>query len=102
VLVSADPVNFAGVAAVTLAATGMVVGDFVIEAGTLTDARKVTIGSKTGITPTADGTGTHIALVDDTGTDLLLLVPIPSTAVVTSTNIDFATWEHEMLQNEAG
>lgn len=101
VIVSADPVNFAGVAAVTLAATAMIGGDFTLAAG-LVSGRRLQIGAKTGITPTANGTGTHIVLVDDTNSRILLQVPIPNTVLSTSVNTDFAPWEHEARGNEAG
>lgn len=101
VAVSADPVNFAGVAAVTLMESPMVTGDFSIAAG-LISGRRLLIGAKTNITPTAAGTATHIALVDDTNSRINLMVPIGPTPLSTSVNSDFAPWEHETRTNEAG
>lgn len=101
VVVSADPTNYAGVAAVTLAETAMVGGDFAISAGDIS-GRKLTLSAKTGITPSANGTGTHIVLVDDTNDVILLQVPMPPTVLAISTPVDFASWIHESRDNEAG
>lgn len=101
VLLSADPVNFAGVAAVTLATVAMASGDFTLSAGTVS-GRKVTVAGKTSVTPSANGTATHLALLDNSATEILLMVPIPDTSISTSTDIDFASWVHEMRSNEAG
>lgn len=101
VAVSADPVNFAGVAGVTLAAASMVSGDFSISAGDVS-GRKLTIGAKTSITPTASGTATHVVLVDDTSSEILLMVPVPNTALSSGVATDFGSWEHETRDNEAG
>ena len=100
VAVSADPVNYAGVAAVTLAATAMIGGDFSIVAG-LISGRRLQIGAKTGVTPTANGNGSHILLVDDTNNDILLMVPIPTTPLSTGVSTAFGPWEHEARGNEA-
>jgi len=101
VLCSADPVVYGSVAAVTLATVNMVPGDFTIAAGDIS-GRKITISPKTLVTPTGTGTATHIALVDDTNSDIILLVPMPATALDPGTPVDYGQWEHEMRDNEAG
>lgn len=101
VAVSADPLNYAGVAGVTLAAATMVGGDFTLAAGDIS-GRKLIIGAKTGITPTANGTATHICLVDDANDEILLMVPMPNTSLNTAVDVDFASWQHESRDNEAG
>jgi len=101
VIVSADPVDFAGVASVTLASSAMIGGDFTLAAGDIS-GRKLTIGAKIGITPTTNGTGTHIVLVDDGNSEILLQVEIPNTPLNTAVPVDFASWIHESRDNEAG
>lgn len=101
VVTSDDPVDYAGVASVTLASTAMVGGDFTLAAGDIS-GRKLTIGAKSNITPTTNGTGNHIVLVDDGNSAILLQVPIPNTPLNTSTPVDFASWIHESRDNEAG
>lgn len=98
VAVSADPGNYAGVAAVTLADVAMAPADFTLADGTVS-GRKVQIARKS-VTPSADGTATHICLVDDTNTEILLMVPIPATGLLTTVDTDFAPWEHEIRESE--
>ena len=99
--VSADPVNFAGIAAVSLASVAMADADITIGVGTVS-GRKLTVAAKTAITPSANGTATHLVLADATNSILLLQVPIPATALVTSINTDFASWEHEFRDPVSG
>lgn len=101
ILCSNDPVNYAGVPAVTLAAANMLPSDFTLEAGDVS-GRQVVIGAKTGILPTTNGTATHIVLVDDTNNEILLQVPMPPTALNSAVAVDFASWVHESRDNEAG
>lgn len=99
VALSADPVSYAGVAAVTLAATTMIPGDFTKAAG-IVSGRRVSWARKGPITPSANGTATHMAFVDDTNSEILLMWPIESVALVTTTDTDFAGGDHELLDNE--
>lgn len=99
VALSADPVNYAGVAGVTLAATTMIPGDFTKAAGTVS-GRKVSWGRKGPITPSANGTATHMAFVDDTATEILLMWPVEAVALATTTDTDFAEGEYDLLDPE--
>lgn len=82
---SSQPANYAGIAAVTLAAATLTAGDgngdYVVAEGDVS-GRKVTVGAQTGMTPSANGTVTY-AVLDD-GTTLLAATTVTSQAVTTS------------------
>lgn len=69
VICSAEPANFAGIAAVLLASVVMTAGDgagdYVIGNGT-TSGRKVTVQQQAAIAITNSGTATHVSLDDGT------------------------------------
>jgi len=79
---SGEPANFAGIAAVTLAAKTVVAGDgngvYTIADGT-TSGRKVTVAQQSAVPITATGTATHIAY--DDGTTLLAVTTCTSQAL---------------------
>lgn len=83
-LCSAEPANFAGIAAVQLASVVMVAGDgndYTIADGDVS-GRKVTTVQKGGVTVDVTDTANHIAL--DDGADLIFVttsVPIALTAL---------------------
>lgn len=81
---SSQPANYAGIAAVTLAAATLTAGDgngdYVVADDT--SGRKVTIGAQTGMTPSANGTVTY-AVLDD-GSTLLAATTVTSQAVTTA------------------
>lgn len=64
---SAQPANFAGIAAVALATYTLTAGDgggdYVIAAGD-TSGRKLTVGAQSGNNVTTTGTATHVCLDD--------------------------------------
>jgi len=74
---SAEPANFAGIAAVSLGNIALVGGDFTISDGDA-NGRKVEIGAKS-LTATAAGTVDHICI--DDGANLLLVTTVTSQAV---------------------
>lgn len=69
---SAEPANYAGIAAVTLAASVLTAGDgngdYTIANGDAS-GRKLTVAQQTGVSITADGDATHV--VYDDGSTLL-------------------------------
>jgi len=86
VFCSAEPANYAGISAVTLASVTIDSGDYT--KANDTSGRKITVAAQTGITPSANGTVTH-AVIDD-GTTLLACSTTTSQAVVTTDTIDTA------------
>jgi hypothetical protein len=82
---SAQPANYAGIAAVALVAStltaGVGNGDYTKADGDVS-GRKLTVLAQTSMTPTANGTVTYAAL--DDGTTLLAWTTVTSQAVTTS------------------
>lgn len=91
---SAEPANFAGVAAVTLSTATMASGDFTVADGD-TSGRKVTMGAKSGQTVSANGTVTHVALTDNVSV-LYYVTTTTSKAVTTSDTLNFPAWDIEI------
>lgn len=75
---SGQPANFAGIAAVTLAAKTITGSDFTKAAGD-TSGRKVTVAQQAAVSITASGNATHIAY--DDGTTLLAVTTCTSQAL---------------------
>lgn len=86
IMCSADPVNFAGVAAVTLGTATISSSDFTGPADH-TSGRKLTFSGKSGVTPSANGTVTHLAFTDNSAV-LYAVTETTSQAVTTA-----QTWD---------
>jgi hypothetical protein len=98
VVCSAQPANFAGVAAVTLGDVAFAAGD-VTGPGDNGSAREQTYGAKSGINVDTSGNANHVALVDDTGTRLLLVTTISNAQEVTSGNtMSTAAFAHSIAE----
>ena len=81
---SAQPANFAGVAAVDLGnKTSISIG---APADGTTNGRRVTVAAITGGSVTASGTATHYAIVDTTNSRLLAANTLAASQAVTSGN----------------
>lgn len=77
---SAQPANFAGIAAVALADVTLDSGDF-SKANGDTSGRKVTVAAQNGILIDASGTATHVALSRVSDSTLLLVTTCTSQAL---------------------
>jgi hypothetical protein len=86
---SAQPSNFAGIAAVSLANVTMAGGDYVKAAGSPT-GRKVTVGAKSAIPVTASGTANHVALA--TGTVLKYVTTATAQALTSGNTVSTPAW----------
>lgn len=95
---SAQPANYAGIAAVKLLSTTLTAGDgggdYTVADGN-TSGRKVTIAAQTGMVPTANGTVTY-AVLDD-GVTLHVATTVTSQAVTTA-----QTWDSPLFVVEIG
>ncbi|WP_372594894.1 hypothetical protein [Actinotalea sp.] len=91
---SAEPANYAGIAAVTLATATVSGADFTVADGD-TSGRKVTIAAKSGVSITASGTATHIVLHDNSSTRLYVTT-CPSQALVSGGTVDIGSWKIEI------
>ncbi len=92
---SAQPANYAGVAAVALAdKTGLSGSDFTGPADGDAGGRKLTVNAQTGITVDANGNAAHIALCS---ADTLLYVTTATTQTLTAGNtVNTPAWDIEI------
>ena len=90
---SAEPANYAGIAAVTLAAVTVAAGDFTIADGT-TSGRKTTVAEQAGVSITASGDATHVAL--DDGTTLQYVTTAPTQTLTSGGTVTVAAWAVEL------
>lgn len=95
-LCSAQPTTYTeGNATYALADVTLAGGDFTKANGD-TSGRKTTIGAKAGVTVDVTGTGTHVALLNVTGTALLYVTTCTSQAVGAGGTVDFGSWKIEI------
>ncbi|MCP5008560.1 MAG: hypothetical protein GY942_01130 [Aestuariibacter sp.] len=92
-LCSAQPANYAGIAAVALANAVMAGGDYTNADGD-TSGRKATVAAKAGESVDVTGTGSHVAL--DDGATLLYVTTCDSIAVTSGGTVDFPAWDIEI------
>jgi hypothetical protein len=96
VVTSAQPANFAGIAAVALAdvvlTAGNGNGDYTIANGD-TNGRKVTVAAQTAFNIDASGTATHVCL--DDGTTLLAVTTCTSQALTSGGTVTVPAHDYE-------
>lgn len=93
---SAEPANYAGIAAVKLAEATLASGDFTIANGD-TSGRKVTVAAKSGVTIDTSGTANHIVLHNNSA--ILGYVTTCSNLVLTAgagNTVNFPAWRIEI------
>jgi len=95
-LCNAQPTTFTEAdATFMLANVAMAPTDFTIADG-ITSGRRVTVGSKAGVTVATTGNATHIALVDTTSSVLLFVTTIKARNVTAAATVDFPQWDIEI------
>ena len=90
---SAEPANYAGIAAVTLASVTVSGADFTIADGT-TSGRKTTVGEQAAVSISASGSATHVTL--DDGSTLQYVTTAPSQALTSGGTVTVAAWAVEI------
>lgn len=94
---SAEPANFAGIAAVMLAevvlTAGLGGGDYTAADGD-TNGRKVTVAQQSSISIGTTGTATHVAL--DDGTALIYVTTCTSQALTSGGTVTVPVWDVEI------
>ncbi len=90
---SAEPANFAGIAAVELAAA-TISGVYTAAAGD-TSGRKNTLAAQTLIPITASGTANHV-VISKLGTTMLVVTTCTSQALVSGGTVDTNAIAHEI------
>jgi hypothetical protein len=96
VVTSAQPANFAGIAAVALAdvtlTAGAGNGDYTIADGDVS-GRKLTVAAQTAVPIDSSGTATHVCL--DDGTTLLQVTTCTSQALTSGGTVDVPAYDIE-------
>lgn len=93
---SAEPANFAGIAAVTLATVNMTPNTDYTKANGDTSGRKVTMAAKNGVAVTATGTATHIALWLSTDSTLRYVTLCTSQSLTSGNTVNIPAWKIEV------
>lgn len=96
ILCSAQPVNFAGVAAVNLAQAAVTSASFTGPADGDVSGRKLTVNAQADVDVTTTGTGDHVCLVDDTTSTLLYVTTCPNVNVDSNGVVDLGSWKIEL------
>lgn len=91
-LCSAQPANFAGIAAVMLADNVVDAGDFTKANGDVS-GRKLTVAAQAGVTVDTSGDATHVCL--DDGTTLLHVTTVPTQTLTSGNTANIAAYDVE-------
>lgn len=93
---SAQPTTYTeAITTFELADVTMASGDYTVQAGAVS-GRRVTMAQKTAVPVDNTGTATHVALVDVTGTALLLVTTCTSQALTAGNTVTIPTWNDEI------
>lgn len=93
---SAEPANYAGIAAVSLADVAMTADTDYTKANGDTSGRKVTVAAKSGVTVDNTGTATHIALARVADTTLRYVTTCTSQALTAANTVNIPAWDIEV------
>lgn len=93
---SAEPANYAGIAAVSLASVAMTPDTDFTKANGSTSGRKVTVAAKSGVSVTASGTATHVVLARSTDSTLRYVTTCTSQALTSGNTVNIPAWDIEV------
>lgn len=93
---SAEPANYAGIAAVSLASVALTPDTDFTKANGGTSGRKVTVAAKSGVSVTASGTATHIAIARSTDSTLRYVTTCTSQALTSGNTVNIPAWKIEV------
>ena len=93
---SAEPANYAGIAAVSLADVALTPDTDFTKANGDTNGRKVTIAAKTGVTVDNSGTATHIAIARTNDTTLRYVTTCTSQVLTAGNTVNIPSWDIEV------
>lgn len=94
VVCSAEPANFAGVAAVTLAGPTALGGAYTAANGDVS-GRKNTIPATSGMSIGTTGDADHVVITNNTDT-MYLVTTCPSQSLTSGGTVDVAAFDHEI------
>jgi len=89
------PASFAEVATYSLASVSLSLGDYSKSDGVVS-GRRLTIAEKLGVQVAAEGTATHVALVDTTTNTLLYVTTSDPQGLTLGSFVDFPAWSIEI------
>jgi len=92
---SAEPANYAGIAAVSLASVTMAGGDFAKANGDVS-GRKVTVGAKSGVSVSASGSATHVVIARVADTTLRYVTTCTTQALTSGNTANVPAWDIEI------
>jgi hypothetical protein len=93
---SAEPANYAGIAAVSLADVALTPDTDFTKANGDTSGRKVTIAAKNAVTVDNTGTATHIAIARTTDSSLRYVTTCTSQALTAANTVNIPAWKIEV------
>lgn len=88
---SAEPANFAGIAAVALADVAVDSGDFAIADHT-GGGRQVTVAAQSGVPVDVSGNATHVVLANAAGSTLRYVTTCTSQALTAGNTVNVPSW----------
>lgn len=95
VVLSSFPATYAAVAAATLADDPVVGGDFAKSDGD-TNGRKVRVAQQSAVPIDVSGTATHVGIVDDAGTRILLVTECTPQVLTAGGTVTIPVWDEEI------
>ncbi|MGH7774433.1 MAG: hypothetical protein ACREQA_19595 [Candidatus Binatia bacterium] len=93
---SAEPANYAGIAAVSLADVAMTVNTDYTKANGDTSGRKATVAAKSGVTVGTTGTATHVVLANSVDSTLRYVTTCTSQALTAGNTVNIPAWDIEV------
>lgn len=92
---SAEPANYAGIAAVSLADVAMTPDTDFTKANGDTNGRKVTVAAKSGVTVDNSGTANHVVLARSTDSTLRYVTTCTSQVLTAGNTVNVPAWDIE-------
>ncbi|HEY9415891.1 MAG TPA: hypothetical protein VIQ30_14100 [Pseudonocardia sp.] len=93
---SAEPANYAGIAAVSLASVALTPNTDFTKANGDTSGRKVTVAAKSGVSVASSGTATHIVIALTTDSTLRYVTTCTSQALTAGNTVNIPAWKIEV------
>lgn len=93
---SAEPANYAGIAAVSLADVALTPDTDFTKANGDTNGRKVTIAAKSGVTVDNSGTATHVVIARTNDSTMRYVTTCTSQALTAGNTVNIPAWDIEV------
>lgn len=93
---SAEPANYAGIAAVSLADVALTPDTDFTKANGDTNGRKVTVAAKSAVPVDSSGTATHVVIARSTDSTLRYVTTCTSQALTAGNTVNIPAWDIEV------